>query len=507
MEVLSYISIIDLELDVSIEVSPLLRKLNPKISAILLNEENFALAKQYWQHTGDGISSRRAEFCHGLFKQKLLTPATSQLIPPDTSQRPFRGPRRYHRPDSSIDGLAPGPESRPEKASTPHKLQDQESTRFVEERFGRNLDLTLAESAKSAIRRRIAGSLHPDIAFGAEILLPGITGAIKVDILEERDVYLFPAGMNAIFTTHRALLAARGLHKSINLGFPYVDTLKVLQKFGPGCLFYGFASDEDLDNLETRLQAGERYLALFCEFPGNPLLMCPDLKRIRRLADEFDFLVVIDETIGTFANIDVLHIADVIVSSLTKIFSGDSNVMGGCAVLNPRGQHYKAVKVAMEECYEDTYWPEDVIFMERNSRDFTSRVERANTNADAICNVLVNHPLVCKVYYPRINASRPNYDAYRLPTGGYGGLLSIVFNQEAHAQAFYDSLKIAKGPSLGTNFTLCSPYVLLAHYQELEWAAKYGVNPSLVRVSVGLEETSELIQTFIEALQTADSAG
>jgi cystathionine gamma-synthase len=105
--------------------------------------------------------------------------------------------------------------------------------------------------------------------------------------------------------------------------------LKILQKFGPGCQFYGHGSAENLDDLESRLKSGERYLALFCEFPGNPLLRSPDLQRIRRLADQYDFAVVVDETIGNYLNVHVLPYADVVVSSLTKIFSGDGNVMGG----------------------------------------------------------------------------------------------------------------------------------------------------------------------------------
>ena len=74
---------------------------------------------------------------------------------------------------------------------------------------------------------------------------------------------------------------------------------------------------------------GEKFLALFCEFPGNPLLKSPDLHRIKRLGDQYDFAVIVDETIGNFINVHVLAHADVAVSSLTKVFSGDSNVMGG----------------------------------------------------------------------------------------------------------------------------------------------------------------------------------
>ncbi|KAG5788501.1 hypothetical protein H9Q69_012432 [Fusarium xylarioides] len=504
-ELASQVRIIDFTLDKSKELSPVLKKLTSTISAVVYPSEVFPIAKQYWQHTGEGTSSRRAEFCHGLFKDDLLIPAARSRTPPEASQgRPFRGPRRYTRL-GSIDGVSSPAPSTPKQPSPETPVESLESSRFLEERFGRNLDLSMVERAKSAIRRRIAGAMAHDVDLNNGPL-PAMTSNTRgMPNLEESDVYLYPAGMNAIFNAHRALLHVREPAQSINFGFPYVDTLKILQKFGPGCLFYGHASSEDLDDLEARLKNGERFLGLFCEFPGNPLLTCPDLTRIRKLADEYDFAVVVDETIGTFANINVLPVADVVVSSLTKIFSGDSNVMGGGLVLNPESKYYRTLKTTMNEIYEDNYWPEDVIFMERNSRDFESRVVRINANSDAICEVLRTHPLVKSIYYPKYNDSRSHYEKVRLPDGGYGGLLSVVFQQKEHAQAFFDALPLAKGPSLGTNFTLASPYVLLAHYQELEWAEQFGVDPYLVRVSVGLEETTELQDTFTNALKAAES--
>jgi cystathionine gamma-synthase len=177
-----------------------------------------------------------------------------------------------------------------------------------------------------------------------------------------------------------------------NSRFPYIDTLKILQKFGPGCIFYGHGSDDDLDDLEARLKSGERIMALFCEFPGNPLLKSPDLAAIRRLADAYDFFLVVDDTIGNFLNVNVLQYADIAVSSLTKLFSGSSNVMGGCAVLNPHGKNYSLLKQTWRTNYEDNYWAEDALFMERNSRDFIARAERVNINAESICSVLRAHP-------------------------------------------------------------------------------------------------------------------
>lgn len=82
--------------------------------------------------------------------------------------------------------------------------------------------------------------------------------------------------------------------------------------------------------METEQNPNEpRILALFCEFPSNPLLRSPDLIRIRELADKYGFFIVVDETIGNFINVEVATYADIVVSSLTKIFSGDANVMGG----------------------------------------------------------------------------------------------------------------------------------------------------------------------------------
>ena len=62
---------------------------------------------------------------------------------------------------------------------------------------------------------------------------------------------------------------------------------------------------------------------------------------------------------------------------------------GSCsAVLNPTGAYYKEIKAALEVEYEDNYWAEDAVFMERNSRNFVSRIQEINSNAEAICDVL-----------------------------------------------------------------------------------------------------------------------
>ena len=76
----------------------------------------------------------------------------------------------------------------------------------------------------------------------------------------------------------------------------------------------------------------------------------------------------------------------------------------------------------------------------------------------------------------------------------------------SQARHFYDALDVAKGPGFGTNFTLSCPYTVIAHYNELDWAAGYGVDESLVRVWVGQEEEKALISVFGRALLACELA-
>ena len=179
--------------------------------------------------------------------------------------------------------------------------------------------------------------------------------------------------------------------------------------------------------------------------------------------------------------------------------------MGGALILNPRSQFYEKLKQVLEVEYEDNQFAEDSVYLERNSRAFVSRINRINHNAEAISDVLRASAKVKQVYYPKHSSTQEFYDVCRLPDGGYGGLLSATFYSVQDAEAFYDNLNTCKGPSLGTNFTLSSPFVLLAHYGELEWAAQFGCETSLIRFSVGLEDTKTLVETFQTALAAVPS--
>ena len=159
--------------------------------------------------------------------------------------------------------------------------------------------------------------------------------------------------------------------------------------------------------------------------------------------------------------------------------------------------------------------------MERNSRDFKRRVRVIDANAEAVCDFLRSRsvaggytasPAIKEVFYPKY-ITRENYDACRIltpdpedgKTGGFGGLFSLTFTSVGASKAFFDALPCYKGPSLGTNFTLACPFTILAHYVELDWAAQYGVEEGLVRISVGMEDTASLLHSFETALKAAEN--
>lgn len=188
-------------------------------------------------------------------------------------------------------------------------------------------------------------------------------------------------------------------------------------------------------------------------------------------------------------------------------------------VLNPNSKWYDGLKSVLASCYEDNYFPEDSVYMERNSRDYRGRIKRINDNTYNLTAWLHSRSLndssspstgkaIKRVYYPPFQTPDNFHQARRTPTlgeGGYGGLFSLTFTSDKASEAFFDKMSCAKGPSLGTAFTLACPYTILAHYYELEWAAGYGVEAGLIRVSVGEEDFEGLKEGFVKALAAAEA--
>lgn len=190
------------------------------ISAVIFPRDGFRIAKTFWQHTGEGISSRRAEIAQKAFETGLLVERDACRQDQATHQKFVKGPRRYRRKESIEVKSEPFLDPMTEKSALPGipPMEGPEYVQFVEERFGRNLDLSLAASAKMAIRRRIAGSLTANVELDKVLELTSAETIRRMPGFSVDDVHLYPTGMSSIFNTHRTMMAARGQLKSICFG-------------------------------------------------------------------------------------------------------------------------------------------------------------------------------------------------------------------------------------------------------------------------------------------------
>ncbi|KAF8535288.1 pyridoxal phosphate-dependent transferase, partial [Trichophaea hybrida] len=410
------------------------------VYAVFYEDAERERARIFWQHTGEGASTRLVGVVRRLWNGWLLQeiPLSNELREtPPTPRSPERG-------------------------------------------IWESLKLSEGDSAKTHLRTDIAS----------------LTSTPTM-IIDAADEFLYPSGMPAIFALHRTLLSLSPTpRKSICFGFGYTDTLKILSKWGPGYFFYGPGTSSDLDDLEPRLEEGEEFVVLWCKIPSNPLLRTPDLKRIRTMTQKYGFPVLIDDTLAMCVNVDVTQNVDVIVMSLSKAYSGKGNVMGGSIVVNPISPHHIRLHQHLTTTFHDTYHPHDALIMAHNSFYFATCVTHKNTNAAILTSLLTSSPLVEKVYYPSSDLT-----PYLKLGGGNGYLLSIVFHQDEVARRFFHGLDVDKGPTLWTDFTLGCFYTILGHPEELQWAAEYGVGEFLVQMSVGIKETTLLVEKVERALK------
>jgi cystathionine gamma-synthase len=316
----------------------------------------------------------------------------------------------------------------------------------------------------------------------------------------ESDVFLAPSGMAAMFEALQAVLARTPGQPTVQLGFPYVDTLKLQQKLGASSiLLHRLAS---LPAKLSQLLERERLAACFCEIPGNPLLGSADLRDLSPLLRRHRVPLVADDVVATPVNVDLSLHADLIATSLTKFLVGTCDAMGGAVICNPKSPLYGELKPILEAQHEELLWGEDALVLAEQARGFPERMERHNASGLTIAERLRQHPAIERVWYPKWEFSEA-YEAVRRPSGGWGALITFLpKNAELNSPRIYDQLAVCKGPSLGTVFTLACPFTLLAHYTELDWAESCGVSRYLIRLSVGLEEP-EVIWARLSAALSA----
>ena len=317
---------------------------------------------------------------------------------------------------------------------------------------------------------------------------------------EEEKTFIFSSGISAALAALRALPGLREGKKTLQLEFPYVDSLRIQERFGSGGVYLNEAEGESFDEALQRIRAGE-FAGVFAEIPSNPLLRTIDLKRVSEACRFSQTPLVLDDSATGPLNVDVLPFADILTSSLTKWVSGAGDVMAGAASISADSPLAEALTESISadaaECAP--LYIADAEVLLSNLKGYAKRNTTTNSNALALVDFLKNHPAVKNVWHPSVTHTE-QYESVMRKNGGHGGLISIALTNPKKAPKVYDSLKLSKGPSFGTPFTLVCPYTLLAHYQELAWTEDCGVPKNLIRISVGLEPAETIIAAFQQAL-------
>ncbi|KAK5992437.1 Cystathionine gamma-synthase [Cladobotryum mycophilum] len=341
---------------------------------------------------------------------------------------------------------------------------------------------------------------------------------------QPKDVYVYPTGMAAVFHTTNNLLEYRPGHPVI-LGVVFHSTHHHLEEENHDTWkHFGKVDDQSLDEMETWLEeeikAEKPVNFVIVETPGNPTLDTPDLPRLKKLSEKYGFVLIIDDTVGGFGNIDVFAYSDILLTSLTKSFNGKGDCLGGSIVLNPLSPHYNALSSLFAANHHNELFTADAEVLLNNSKEFFPRTQILNRNAEAMANFLQkcaddpDSPVV-KVRYPTLLPSKGHYDAVKrrstpeLPEPGYGCLLTLDFESTATAKAFYDRCGFYPSPHLAGHVTLTFAYNMFLfgkEDKEREYFRGLGVKEEGIRISAGLEDVQDLIDTLQDGLEAAIEA-
>ena len=308
---------------------------------------------------------------------------------------------------------------------------------------------------------------------------------------------LFSSGMAAISTTLLTLLKPGDeiLCSAAIYGGTFHIIEDLMTKFG---VERRFITLDDLANLERVI--GPKTKMVWFESPINPTLRCVDVRKVAAACKKAGVMSVIDNTFASALNQPVAAMGiDLAMQSATKYLNGHSDVTGGAlsgskAVIAPLAKARRLLGGIMD--------PIPAFALGRGIKTMPLRVAQHNANALKVAQHFENHTALECVHYPGLT-SHPDHAIAKGQMSGFGGVvtLDIKGGRDAAFRVF-DQLKIIKrAASLGGVESICSLPILTSQYgltdDELVQA---GVSKGMVRISIGLEDASDLIADLEQAL-------
>tara|TARA_R110001592_G_scaffold160071_1_gene391995 strand:+ start:62 stop:1219 length:1158 start_codon:yes stop_codon:yes gene_type:complete len=322
----------------------------------------------------------------------------------------------------------------------------------------------------------------------------------KIAALENtEDALIFSSGMAAISNAMLAFLK-KGDHviiQQVIYGGTYNFVVTEFEKYG---IKYSFTESDKADDFKALIRKNTKIL--YIETPSNPLLGITDMKAISDIAKDNNIITMIDNTFASPINQNPGEFGiDIMLHSATKYMGGHSDISAGAVAASKEhiAQIWKTAINFGGNLSDQTVW-----LLERSLKTMNLRVKEQTKNAQIMAEYFENNADIDRVYYPGLK-SHPQYEIAKKQMKGFGAMLSFELKEGIDAMKFQNSLEFIK-PSMslaGVESTTVSPtqttHALLSEEERLE----RGIKAGLIRFSVGIEETEDLIADIEQAILKA----
>ncbi len=260
-----------------------------------------------------------------------------------------------------------------------------------------------------------------------------------------------------------------------------------------------YVDGRDPKNFESAITKNTKLIWL--ETPTNPMLRLCDIKAVSQIAKAKNVISCVDNTFASPYFQKPLDLgADIVVHSTTKYLGGHSDVVGGAVILNDKELHEK-IKF-YQNAIGGIPGAFDSWLVLRGIKTLAVRMKKHEENALKIAELLEKHPKVKEVYYPGLK-SHPQYELAKKQMSGFGGMISLKVNGgKEFAKKVIESTKIfSLAESLGGVESLINFPFLMTHVGvPKEHKDRLGITEDLIRLSVGIEDSSDLINDLKQAL-------
>lgn len=283
----------------------------------------------------------------------------------------------------------------------------------------------------------------------------------------------------------------------------YGETLeiftKILKKYGVETTFVDFT---DLEEVKANIKSTT--VILYTETVSNPLIGVPNLKTLADIAHSNNALLVVDNTFMTGALVKPLKLgADLVVNSLTKFANGHSDAV--CGAVTGKSELIKKI-YELQVLLGTQADPFSSWLIMRGMRTLELRIKKQCENASALAAALEKSPYILKVNHPSLESNPQHLLAHEQFGDCYGGMLSIELPEDLEKMnKFMRTLKLAHYAMTLGGYRSSLAYPVMSSHSDMtrEERLAIGITDGLLRISVGIENTQDLINDFTNALETA----